>query len=178
MLNDKIALLISFVAMLMYASSYLFKKKSTYLIFQGLGALSLVFSYLFMGEYFAMISLFIGMSRTITYFWFEKKDKAIPVWIVFVNCIVLVLNYAVVNICILKNADLVDILLVISFCLYAIVFSFRDLQRVRHAITIPLALTVLYNILISAPIFTVISYAFELAVAITTIIYYSDPSRR
>ena len=178
MTNDRIALLISFVAMLMYASSYLFRKKSTYLVFQGLGGLSLVFSYLFMGEYFAMISLFLGLSRTITYFCFEKNDKAIPVWIVVANCIVLFLNYVVVNICILKTANLVDILLVISFCLYAIVFSFRNLQKVRYAITIPLALTVLYNILINAPIFTVVSYSFELVVAIATIIYYANPNRR
>ena len=177
MSNDRIALLISFVAMLMYASSYLFKK-STYLIFQGLGGLSLVFSYLFLGEYFAMISLFHGLSRTITYFCFEKKDKTIPAWIVVINCVVLFLNYVVVNICILKTANITDILLVISFCLYAIVFSFRNLQTVRYAITIPLALTVLYNILINAPIFTVISYSFELVVAIATIIYYANPNRR
>ena len=178
MSNDKIALLISFIAMLMYASSYLFKKKSTYLIFQGLGGFSLVFSYLFMGEYFAMISLFLGLTRTITYFCFEKKDMAIPVWIVVANCIALCLNYVVVNVFILNSANFVDILLVISFCLYAIVFSFRNLQRVRYTVTIPLAVTVLYNILINAPIFTVISYSFELAVAIGSIIYYSMPSKR
>lgn len=178
MSNDKIALIISFVAMLMYGSSYLFKKKSTYLMFQGFGGLSLVFSYLFMGNYFAMISLFIGLSRTVIYFLFEKKDKAIPFWIVVVNCIALFLNYVVVNVFILNSANFVDILLVISFCLYAVVFSFRNLQRVRYTITIPLALTVLYNILINAPIFTVISYSFELAVAIATIIYYSMPSKR
>lgn len=178
MTNDKIALLISFIAMLMYGSSYFFKKKSTYLMLQGFGGLSLVFSYLFMGEYFAMISLFLGLSRTITYFLFEKNDKSIPAWIVVANCAALFLNYLIVNVFILKTANLVDIILVISFCLYAIVFSFRNLQRVRYTITIPLALTVLYNILINAPIFTVISYSFELAVAIVTIIYYSKPSRR
>lgn len=178
MTNDKVALLISFVAMLMYCSSYLFKKKSTYLMFQGLGGLSLVFSYLFMGEYFAMISLFLGLSRTITYFLFENKDRTVPVWIVVANCIALFLNYVVVNIFILNSANFVDILLVISFCLYAVVFSFRNLQRVRYTVTIPLALSVLYNILINAPIFTVISYSFELAVAIATIIYYSMPSKR
>lgn len=177
MINDKIALLISFVAMLMYASSYVFKKKSTYLLFQGFGCISLVFSYLFMGEYFAMISLLLGLSRTIIYFIFEKKDRAIPAWIVVLNCVVLFLNYLIVNVLILKSANFADILLVISFCLYAIVFSFRNLQRVRYTITIPLALTVLYNILIAAPIFTVISYCFELLVAIITIIYYSLPRK-
>ena len=118
------------------------------------------------------------LSRTITYFCFEKKDKTIPAWIVVINCVVLFLNYVVVNICILKTANITDILLAISFCLYAIVFSFRNLQTVRYAITIPLALTVLYNILINAPIFTVISYSFELVVAIATIIYYANPNRR
>ncbi|MBQ3528920.1 MAG: YgjV family protein [Oscillospiraceae bacterium] len=178
MSNDRIALLISFVAMLMYASSYLFRKKSTYLVFQGLGGLSLVFSYLFMGEYFAMISLFLGLSRTITYFCFEKNDKSIPVWIVITNCAVLFLNYLIVNVIVFKTANWVDIILVITYCLYAIVFSFRNLQIVRYTITIPLALSVLYNVLIHAPIFTVISFSFELAVAIATIIYYSNPSRQ
>ena len=178
MINDKIALIISFIAMLMYGSSYFFKKKSTYLVFQGLGGLSLVFSYLFMGEYFAMISLFLGLSRTITYFCFEKNDKVVPVWIVVANCAALFLNYLIVNVFILNTANFVDVILVVSFCLYAIVFSFRNLQRVRYTITIPLALTVLYNILINAPIFTIISYSFELSVAIVTIIYYSKPSRR
>ena len=178
MSNDNIALIISFVAMLMYASSYLFKKKSTYLMFQGFGGLSLVFSYLFMGEYFAMISLFLGLSRTITYFMFEKKDKKVPIWVVVANCVALSLNYIVVNIIVLHSANFVDILLVISFCLYAVVFSFRNLQVVRYTVTIPLALSVLYNILINAPIFTVISYSFELTVAIGTIIYYSKPSKQ
>jgi hypothetical protein len=178
MTNEKIALLISFIAMLMYCSSYFFKKKSTYLMFQGFGGLSLVFSYLFMGEYFAMISLFLGLTRTITYFCFERNDESIPVWIVIANCTALFLNYLIVNVVVFKTANLVDIILVITYCLYAIVFSFRNLQIVRYTITIPLALSVLYNILIHAPIFTVISFSFELTVAIVTIIYYSKPSRR
>lgn len=39
------AVLFSFLALLMYYGSYLFKKKSTYLMFQGFGGLSLAVSY-------------------------------------------------------------------------------------------------------------------------------------
>lgn len=173
MLNEKLSLLISFIAMCMYSSSYFFKKKSIYLIFQGLGGLSLVFSYLFMGEYFAMVSLFLGLIRTGTYFWYEKKDMRIPKWIVGVNCAAPLANYIFVNVFILGSANLADIILVISFCLYAIVMSIRNLNVVRYTITIPLALSVAYNVIIHAPIFTVISYSIELTVAIFTIILYA-----
>ncbi len=173
MLNMRLSLIISFVAMCMYSSSYFFKNKGIYLIFQGLGGFSLIFSYLFMGEYFAMISLFLGLIRTCTYFFFEKKNKNVPVWVVVANCIVLAFNYVVVNIFILNSANFADVLLVISFCLYAIVLSLRNLEIVRYTITIPLALSIAYNIIINAPIFTVISYSIELTVAIFTIILFS-----
>ncbi len=178
MTGDQISLIISFISMLLYASSYLFRRKSTYLIFQGLGGFLLMFSYLFIGNYFAMISMFLWIFRTASYFWFEIKDRPVPVWFVVANCIVLILNYIVVNMLILHTASFVDIIFLITSCLYAIVFSFRNLQMVRYTITVPLALTVVYNVLINAPIFTVISFSFELLVAIATIIYFSRPNNR
>ena len=68
--NDKIALGVSFVAMALIVSSYFYRKKVYFLLFQALGTVFLVLSYLFSAEYFAMIGLSVGLCRTVTYFMF------------------------------------------------------------------------------------------------------------
>ncbi len=170
--NSPLSIAFSFLALLMYSGSYLFKKKSVYLIFQGLGGLSLVFSYFFASNFFAMISLFIGLLRTTVYFLFECKNRKVPVYIVVILCVATLGNYYVLNFIFGQESNPLDLILALAFVLYAIIFSIRNLQLVRITIIVPLSLTILYNVLINAPIFTPISYSVELIVTVITLIYY------
>lgn len=172
MYSSEISLIISFIALMSFSASYFFKKKSYYLILQGLGGLCLVFSYFFISAFFPMISLFIGLVRTATYYAYEKKSRSVPPYVVASICFATIINYVIVNIIILRTQRLVDIILVVSFCLYAIIFSIRKLEIVRYTVIIPHVLTIIYNILIHAPIFTAISYSVELAITIISICYF------
>ena len=163
--NSAISLFLSFLALIMFSGSY-------YLFFQGLGGLCLVFSYLFISEFFPMISLFIGLVRTATYYAYEKNDRRVPVYVVVSICMATIINYVFVNIVILQTQKPVDFILVISFCLYAVIFSIRKLEIVRYTVIIPHVLTIIYNILIHAPIFTAISYSIELTITIISIMYF------
>lgn len=171
--KDIFPVLFSFLALLLYAISYFFKQKHLYLTFQGFGTLSLVISYLFLANYFAMISLFVGIIRIVTYYLIEKRGRRVPVAVVALFCAITIANYYLVNVLILHTSRQADIILMVSYCLYAIVLGIRNLMLVRYAMTVPLALSILYNVLIHAPVFTVISYSVELTVTIVTIVYFT-----
>ena len=65
-----------------------------------------------------------------------------------------------------------DILLLISLIGYAFIFRVRSLKVVRFTMFVPLSLSVLYNILAAAPLFTVLSYSFELGANIVSVFKY------
>ncbi len=171
--NETVALAVSFVAMALIVSSYFFEKKVYFLLFQALGTVFLVLSYLFSGEYFAMIGLAVGLSRTLTYFFFEKKNKETPIVFVFLFCALTLAAYFTVNLGILKKAKPIDIFYVASLILYAIVFRVKDVELMRYLVLLPTALAVLYNILCSAPVFTTVSYAFEVAAGVYAVIKFN-----
>ena len=166
------ALFVSLIAMLLISSSYFYKKKSLYLLFQALGMVFLVLSYLLTGEYFAMIGLGIGLARALTFFAYEKADKEAPLVWVFAFSALTVFAYVVVNLCILQTVKPLDIIYLLGLIGYIVVFRIRNLNLVRYLALIPTALSLLYNVLIVAVPFVIVSYAFELAAALAAIVKY------
>ena len=65
-----------------------------------------------------------------------------------------------------------DILYLIGLVFYAFVFRIRNIETLRYVITIPTALSILYNVVSGAAIFAVISYCFELCANILSILKY------
>ena len=171
--NEKVALAVSFVAMALIVSSYFYRKKVYFLLFQALGTVFLVLSYLFSAEYFAMIGLSVGLCRTVTYFLFERKEKETPVCFVFIFCALTLTSYFTVNLGILKTAKPIDIFYVASLMLYAIVFRIKDVELMRYLVLVPTVLAVLYNVLCQAPVFTTVSYAFEVAAGVYAVIKFN-----
>ena len=171
--NEKLALAVSFVAMSLIVSSYFYKKKVYFLLFQAIGTVFLVLSYLFSAEYFAMIGLAVGLSRTLTYFLFEKQDKTAPIYFVFLFCALTLASYFTVNLGILKTAKPIDIFYLASLMLYAIVFRMKDVELMRYLVLVPTVLAVMYNVLCAAPVFTTISYAFEVAAGVYAVIKFN-----
>lgn len=172
MYNPTISLIISFFALLMFSSSYFFKKKSAYLMFQCFGSSCLAFSYLFIEQYLAMLAVLIGSVRTVIYYSYEKKGSSAPNYIVILVCVITTANYFVVNRITGVDSTVEDVLIILSYCLYAIVFNIRNLNLVRYAIIAPHVLAIIYNVVVSAPIFSTISFSVELTVTIVSIIYF------
>ena len=63
-----VLIIFSFIAMALIASAYFFKSKEMFLVMQGSGIFALMGSYLFNGQYFAMIGLGVGLLRCIIFF--------------------------------------------------------------------------------------------------------------
>ena len=166
------AFVVSLIAMMLIISSYFYKKKSLYLLFQALGMVFVVLSYLLTGEYFAMIGLGIGLARALTFFAYEKADKEAPLIWVFVFSALTILAYVVVNWCILKTSKPLDILYLLGLIGYIVVFRIRNLNLVRYCTLIPTALSLLYNVLIVAVPFVIMLYAFEFAAALVASVKY------
>lgn len=158
------ALIVSFVALVLIATSYFMKHKSGFLLFQSLGIIFLMASYLFGGQYFAMVGLGIGLARTLTFYFFEQKNKTPSIFFPILFSGLSVAAYVVVNLVILKDAKYYDILYLIGLILYAFVFWIRDLEKVLYLTTIPTTLSVLYTIISRSALFAVLSYTFELGV--------------
>ena len=166
------AFIVSFIAMVLVASSYFFKKKSLYLSVQALGMFGIALSYLFTKEFFAMIGMAISLVRTLTYSAFERKDKETPIWFAFVFLFAGIAGYFIVNFGILHTAKPLDIVYLITLALYGFIFRVRNLKFVRFAMLLPLLLSVVYNLFANATIFVVISYAFEFCASVVAIFKY------
>ena len=150
-MNETLAFIVSFIAMVLIAASYFFKKKEKYLLFQLLGIVFLMLSYFFTGEFFAMIGLGIAIMRTLVFFLYEKKEKTAPL---------------------LRTAKPADIIYLSALFGYAFVFRIRNIKTVRFAVLIPTTLSIVYNVVIEAVPFVIISYAFELGANIVSIFKY------
>ena len=166
------ALFVSFIAMVLIAASYFMKGKSVFLLYQVLGMIFLMTSYLFTGDYFPMIGLGIGMGRSLTFFIFEKKDKKPSIFWPILFSTLSMMAYVVINVIILQKANLTAIIYLLGLVLYAFVYWIRDLEKMRYLATIPTALCILYNVVSKAPVFTVISYTFELCANVAAIYKY------
>ena len=66
--NYTLSQIAGFVTLALMILSYFFKSKSKYLLFQTLGLGCMFFSYLFGAEYFAMITLTVSVTRTLTFY--------------------------------------------------------------------------------------------------------------
>ena len=172
MRNETLALLASFAAMSLVVASYFVKKKSYYLLLQILGILLLVVSYFFSLQFFAMIGLTIGLLRTLTFFLYEKKEKASPIYWSFFFSAVTISAYFILNYVILKKSQPLDVLCLLSLVMYAFIFRIRNLKIVRFTMLIPLFLSALFNFLTHAAIFATLSYSFEFCANVVSIIKY------
>ncbi len=158
--------------MSLIASSYFFTAKKTYLFFQSLGIVFLISSYFFGREYFATIGLSIGLLRTLTYYRFEKNEKTAPVELAFLFSALTIVGYGFVNFFLLKTSQPLDVICLVALVLYAFIFRIRNLKRLRFLVLVPTILSIAYNALVGAAVFTVVSYSFELGANIISIFQY------
>ena len=166
------ALITSFIAMALVVISYFVKKKELYLLFQFLCIIFLIISQFFTLEYFSAIGLVIALIRTYTFFVYEKKDKLAPIiWPIIFTTLSLA-SYFIVNLWILKTVKPLDILFLIGLIMYSFIFRVRSLKIVRYTMLVPTGLSVVYFVLTFAPIFTTMSYAFEIVANIVSIFKY------
>lgn len=172
MINETASIIMSFCMLAFASASYFFKSKSAYLLLQGIAVFCLTLSYFFLGEYFAMTGMFIGLARTAVYYLYERRNARVPVIIVVGVCTLTLANYFIINFKINQSASPFDVLFLIACCLYAVIFSIRNLKIVRYTILIPIAISIAYNLLIKAPIFAVVNYVVEFSVGIFTIFYF------
>ncbi len=159
-------------------TSYFWRSKSAYLLFQIIGIICLFFSYLFGEEYFAMIAITVSLSRTLTFFLYEKKDKEAPIALSFLFAALTVGAYGVINMVILDTAKPLDILYLCAQVGYAFVFRIRNIKLVRYTVTVPHAFAIAYNLLLGNMLFVAVSYGFELLADLFAIIKYDFMGRR
>lgn len=117
-----------------------------------------------------MVGLIVGLARTLVYFFYANNDKPAPVFCAVTFCTLTVSVYLIVNIAILNDAKPVDLVNLAALCFYACVYLTQDLKKLRWLLFIPLILCVVYNLLISATAFVIISYCFEIFANILAIL--------
>lgn len=172
MINENLALITSFIAVGLVVTAYFQKKRSLYLLFQSLNLFCLVLSYLFSGEFFAMVGLSVSLLRTLTFFVYEEKQKDAPLILAFVFASLTVAAYFIVNLWVLKTAKPLDILCLIALVMYSFIFKIKSLKTVRFCMLLPLSISIVYNIFSAATIFVVLSYSIELFADILSICKY------
>ena len=168
-----LSFVMSTVALVLYSCSYFFRSKRNYLILQLIGNAFLSLSYLLMGAYFTMISVAIGIGRGLICYRYEKLNKKVPAYMITAICSVTVLSYIIINYIILSGtASPWDILYLIASCMYAITFAIRDIKLMRYLVLIPHVSAISYNVLVNAPVSSVISYSIEFMITVVAIIKF------
>ena len=169
-----LSFIMSAIALALYCGSYFFNSKKKYLILQLTGNVFLSCSYLFMGAYFTMVSVVVGIARGLICYTYEKNNKRVPIYMIAGLCLVTVSSYILINYVILSGtASSWDILYMFASCMYAITFAIRDIKLMRYLILIPHSSAIFYNLLVKAPISSALSYGIEFAITVVAIIKFS-----
>ena len=173
-----LSFIMSAIALGLYSASYFFNNKRNYLILQLVGNVFLSFSYFFMGAYFTMVSVAIGIGRGLICYTYEKNNKNVPLFVIIGLCFITVLSYVVINYVILTgNSSAWDILYMFASCMYAVTFAMRNIKLMRYVILIPHMSAICYNLLVKAPISSAISYGIEFVITIVAIIKFRMQER-
>lgn len=167
-----LAIIAGFIAMAFIAIAYFVKKKEYYLLFQLLCIIFLIISYFFTAQYFAMVGLAVGLFRTVTFYVYESKDKKAPLYWPFIFSVLTLTSYLVVNYCILKTAEPLDVLCLIALIMFAFIFRIRNLKIVRFTMLIPTVLSILFNLLTQAVLFATLTYVIEFSANVVSIFKY------
>ena len=165
--------IMSAIALALYCSSYFFNDKKKYLILQLTGNVFLSCSYLFMGAYFTMVSVAVGIARGLICYTHEKNNKKVPVYMIIGLCLATVSSYIIINYVFLSGtASNWDFLYMFASCMYAITFAIRDIKLMRYLVLIPHLSAIFYNLLVKAPISSAISYVIEFMITVVAIIKF------
>ena len=178
MYNYTLSLIAGLIAMCFVITSYFVPRKKDYLLLQATALFLLSWSYLFLEEYFATVAYIVSLIRVIVYYLFEKNGKGTPIYIKLFFALLVIVMYVVVNIVILKTVNGIDIICVVSNLLYTFIFGIRNLRLMRYVILIPTFLALLYNVLIMATVFVIVSYSFELLANVVSIIKFDIIDKR
>jgi hypothetical protein len=171
MKNEVLSLIASFIAMAFVICSYFVKKKN-FLLFQSLCIVFLIISYFFDLKFFAMVGLIVGLARSLTFYYYEKNDKEAPIFLAVIFSILTLASYFIINLWIFGDSKPVDIMYLVGLLCYIFIFRVRDIKKVRFLMLIPTVLSVLYNVLSTAPIFATLCYVFELSANVVSLIKY------
>ena len=172
MYNYTLSLIAGLIAMCFVITSYFVPRKKDYLLLQATALFLLSCSYLFLEEYFATVAYVVSLIRVVIYYLFEKNGKGTPIYIKLFFALLVIVMYVVVNIIILKTVNWIDIICVMSNLLYTFIFGIRNLRLMRYVILIPTFFALLYNVLIMATVFVIVSYSFELLANVVSIIKF------
>ena len=170
--NQTLALIASFIAMMLVVCSYFTRKKERFLLFQSLCIVFLIVSYFFTVQFFAMVGLAVGLMRALVYFAYEKKGRLAPFYWPFLLAGLTLASYFTINFAILGDANPLDVLCLIGLVCYAFIFRIRNLKLVRFLMLVPTLLSVLFNILTDAALFASLTYVFELSANVVSIFRY------
>ena len=173
-----VSFIMSTIALVLYCVSYFFDNKKKYLFFQLIGNAFLSVSYFFIGAYFTVVSVAIGIGRGLICYTYEKDNKKVPWYIILGLCFATVLSYIIINyVILLGTSSPWDVLYMVAACMYAITFAMRNIKLMRYVVLIPHMSAVAYNLLVHAPISAVISYGIELVVTVVAIVKFRVPEK-
>ena len=162
----------STVALALYSLSYFFNSKKGYLALQLSGNVFLSVSYLLIGSYFTTVAVLLGIARGLICYYFERRDRRVPVGYIVGLCLATIASYIIINGVLLSQASFWDFLYLFSSCMYAVTFAIRNIRVMRYVVLLPHVSAVAYNLLIFAPISSALSYGIEAVVTLAAIVRY------
>ena len=128
------------IALILIIISYFFVDIRNFFVFNIIANIFYAFSFIFCIVLVAGINTLISIVRIIILYYYEKKQKPSPVYLIFI----FIICYLTVGIIFFK--DYYDVIVIITPILFTISMSMKNMQAIRYMSLLPNALLILYAI--------------------------------
>ena len=154
------------IALILIIISYFFVDKRNFFVFNIIANIFYAFSFIFCSVLVAGINTLISIVRIIILYYYEKKQKPSPVYLIFI----FIICYLTVGIIFFK--DYYDVIVIITPILFAISMSMKNMQAIRYMSLLPNALLILYAIVNQVYTSALLNLLEFIAIIITILKFY------
>lgn len=128
------------IALILTIISYFFVDKRNFFVFNIIANVFYALSFIFSSALVAGINTLISIVRIIILYYYEKKQKTSPIYLIFI----FIICYLTIGIIFFK--DYYDIIVIITPILFTIAMSMKNMQAIRYMSLLPNALLIVYAV--------------------------------
>ena len=128
------------IALILTIISYFFVDKRNFFVFNIIANVFYAFSFIFSSALVAGINTLISIVRIIILYYYEKKQKTSPIYLIFI----FIICYLTIGIIFFK--DYYDIIVIITPILFTIAMSMKNMQAIRYMSLLPNTLLIVYAV--------------------------------
>lgn len=171
-MNFILARVMGGIALVLVALSYFTKEKKKFFIIQIIANIFYGASFIFNMALVGGINFLICTIRIIVFFLYERKKRAVPIYVVAFFCCA----FIVVGGIFFK--DYYDLITIAAPILFTIAMCMKDMQMVRYLMILPNVAVTIYSIINQVYTSALLDFLEVLVIVVSIIVYHIDKKRQ